>query len=387
MLELFNMINLSCTVNETKRSVLPNFAGKYNRLFISIIIPLLTYTLGGRYLIPKLRQVYDLNNDEHLIVRILILIVVYVLYVMVLFFLDHFIVEYLDSLKKVCTQPCVVIEITKEKNKKVKDFVILENFLKNDLYFDENFRNKLIEIYNMININTKYFKQNTSVFLSGVPGVGKTEYTKKIVSLLGGGYIVHISRLISLKLQGVKILKEIFEIAKKKKKVLVFDDGEVGLIGRKFVFDKNQKNETISVIEILIYTLMDLISKKECNIIFTSNLFNVFDPAFSRRFDIALEFHFPEKSQLKGIWNLYLSNSPIGYDRNEMIDLFADLSYGLSGRDLAHIFKQIKKNKLNINNIADLIYQFKSKKKARISVICSKFFDDWFERNYLMEKI
>jgi hypothetical protein len=306
--------------------------------------------------------------------KIIIYIITIILIVFSYYILDE-LAEYIRKYINLVVNPSPIQFIAPNNNKP------LNQFLTKSLFFNKETTDELMEIFSNILLNRKIFKKNTTLLLSGLPGVGKTQCAKHMVKLLNGGYVVHLSRLIKSGKLAIKILHDIFEKAKKENRVLLFDDGEMGFMGRRFIFtNPAKKDETIEIMELIIYTMMDFMSKSNVTVIITSNLSKfLYDSSFARRFSSTFEFQLPNLDTLKGIWDLWIpKNIP---NRSEIINIYSEESLGLSGRDIMFINNAINNQYSNILLVLNIINEMKHKQTIELHSKCQKFYDDWFVLN------
>lgn len=162
-------------------------------------------------------------------------------------------------------------------------------------------------------INAINHKMGINKFLfEGFPGSGKTEAAKHISRLLDRTlYYVDFDNLIDSKLGQTNknislVFNEISRIPYPEKTVILFDEIDVIALDRVNNNDVREMGRVTSAILRELDRLTDL--NKEIVIIATTNLFQNFDKALSRRFDAIINFNQYSKEDLIEVAEYYFSS-------------------------------------------------------------------------------
>lgn len=168
----------------------------------------------------------------------------------------------------------------------------------------DNIKGMINAINHNIGINKFLFE--------GLPGSGKTEAAKQVARLLGRTlYYVDFDNLIDSKLGEtnkniVKVFSEINRIPYPEKTVILFDEIDVIALDRVNSNDIREMGRVTSAILRELDRLTDL--NKEIVIIATTNLYDNFDKALSRRFDAVINFNQYSEDDLIEVAELYFSS-------------------------------------------------------------------------------
>lgn len=148
--------------------------------------------------------------------------------------------------------------------------------------------------------------------LEGLPGSGKTEAAKHVARLLDRTlYYVDFDNLIDSKLGQTNknisaVFSEINKIPYPEKTVILFDEIDVIALDRINSNDVREMGRVTSAILRELDRLTDL--NKDIVIIATTNLYNNFDKALSRRFDAVINFNRYSKDDLIEVAEFYFSS-------------------------------------------------------------------------------
>lgn len=168
----------------------------------------------------------------------------------------------------------------------------------------DNIKGMINAINHNIGINKFLFE--------GLPGSGKTEAAKQVARLLGRTlYYVDFDNLIDSKLGETnkniaKVFSEINKIPYPEKTVILFDEIDVIALDRVNSNDIREMGRVTSAILRELDRLTDL--NKEIVIIATTNLYDSFDKALSRRFDAVINFNQYSEDDLIEVAELYFSS-------------------------------------------------------------------------------
>ena len=158
--------------------------------------------------------------------------------------------------------------------------------LKLVFYHGDNVSRECQEVLK-ININKPY---NRIVF--GAPGTGKTEAVKQLARILNREiFMVDFSAIVDSKLGQTQknlteMFKEINSFINPEKVIVLFDEIDALALNRTSSNDLREMGRVTS-------TLLKCLDRMNENVVLvaTTNLFNMFDKALSRRFDSIIDFN------------------------------------------------------------------------------------------------
>lgn len=158
------------------------------------------------------------------------------------------------------------------------------------------------DITGMINAIKRNIGINKFLFI-GSPGTGKTQVSKYVANLLNRNlFYVNFTNLVDSRLgqtnQNISALfKEINTISHLEKAIILFDEIDVIALDRINIHDLREMGRaTSSILREL--DLINNTSNKDTIIIATTNLYDNFDKALSRRFDAIINFDQYSKNDL-----------------------------------------------------------------------------------------
>ena len=209
------------------------------------------------------------------------------------------------------------------------------------------------------------------VLLYGPPGTGKTMLAKAVATESNATFIHVVASEFAQKFvgEGARLVKEVFELARKKAPAIVFID-EIDAIGAKRVDVGTSGEREVQ------RTLMQLLAEIDgfkpldnVKIIAATNRLDVLDPALLRpgRFDRLIEVPLPNFKGRKEIFQIYLRKMKLCDEPN--IDLLASLTEGFSGAEIKSVTTEagyiaIRKDKRCVSN-EDLLEAVEVIKKKR----------------------
>lgn len=156
------------------------------------------------------------------------------------------------------------------------------------------------------------------VLFTGDPGTGKTLAAEAIAEATGMHLLkVDLSQVVSKWIgETEKNLEEVFRHAEQCRSVLFFDEAEA-LFGKRG--EVRHGTDRYANMEVS-YLLQRLEGFGGGVVILSSNLRDEIDPAFTRRFQVAINFPRPQADERRRIWELALSGAPHeGSIRPEML--------------------------------------------------------------------
>ena len=174
------------------------------------------------------------------------------------------------------------------------------------------------------------------VLLYGPPGTGKTMLAKAVATESNATFIQVVASEFAQKFvgEGARIVREVFELARRKAPSIVFID-EIDAIGAKRI-DMGTSGER-EVQRTLMQLLAEIDGFKPLDnvkIIAATNRIDILDPALLRpgRFDRLIEVPLPDVKGREEIFKIYLSKMKIASDVN--YKELARLTEGFSGADI-----------------------------------------------------
>ncbi len=178
------------------------------------------------------------------------------------------------------------------------------------------------------------------VLLYGPPGTGKTMLAKAVATESNSAFIHVVASEFAQKFvgEGARIVREVFELAKKKAPSIVFID-EIDAIGAKRVDLGTSGEREIQ------RTLMQLLSELDgfqpldnVKIIAATNRVDILDPALLSpgRFDRLIEIPLPDLKARKDILQIYIRKMKVSLDNSD-IEKISRYTEGFSGADIRNI--------------------------------------------------
>jgi proteasome regulatory subunit len=177
------------------------------------------------------------------------------------------------------------------------------------------------------------------VLLYGPPGTGKTMLAKAVATESNAVFIHVVASEFAQKFvgEGARIVRELFEMAKRKAPSIIFID-EIDAIGAKRIDIGTSGEREIQ------RTLMQLLAELDgfnpldnVKIIAATNRIDILDPALLRpgRFDRIIEVPLPDFRGRTEIFNIYLKKMKV--EDNINLELLSQLSEGFSGADIKNV--------------------------------------------------
>lgn len=172
----------------------------------------------------------------------------------------------------------------------------------------------------------------------GKPGTGKTMTAEALAGSLSKKFISLGMSDVESKYMGetAKNIHAAFECAKKVDAVLFFDEADTLLGARLSNVTQGIDNEVNS----LRSTLLIELEKFEGIVIFATNFEKNYDKAFVSRITHHVHFDLPDQDGLRKIWDKFLvSQIPLDGERENILTKLADVSLGLSGRNIRNCMR------------------------------------------------
>lgn len=185
----------------------------------------------------------------------------------------------------------------------------------------------------------------------GLPGTGKSITAEAIAHKLKMNIIKVNFGDVESELHGgtSKNLSKIFDDAKRTQSVLFFDEADT-ILSRRIGKPSQSSDHAINSAK---STLLTLLNDFGGIIIFATNSFETYDPAFLRRILFHIEFTAPDLAARTALWKFHLSDK---VPKNITYETAAFLSDGLCGGDIRNIAI-----KLGLKLLVGKIYQIDEK--------------------------
>lgn len=214
-----------------------------------------------------------------------------------------------------------------------------------DIYIDSKSKQQILTCLIMKKYQDKLYgewglkdtiKSNRAVILNfyGSPGTGKSMTAEAIAKYLNKEVCsVDYSQLESKYVgETPKNIKKVFEIAKSKDAVIIFDEAD-SFLGKRLTNITQSADYGVNITRSVM--LLEL-EKFDGVVIFTTNLITNYDDAFKRRILSSVEFKLPDENGRKLIWKSHIpSKLPMNEDIN--VDLLAKYYKNVSGADIKDI--------------------------------------------------
>ncbi|BDC19290.1 proteasome-activating nucleotidase [Acidianus sp. HS-5] len=225
--------------------------------------------------------------------------------------------------------------------------------------------------------NSEIFKElgiqpPKGVLLYGPPGTGKTMLAKAVAAESNATFIHVVASEFAQKFvgEGARVVREVFEFARKKAPSIVFID-EIDAIGAKRIdLGTSGEREVQRTLMQLLAELDGFQPLDNVKIIGATNRIDILDPALLRpgRFDRVIEIPLPDFNGRKEIFRIYMSKMKVSNSVD--ITILAKLTEGFSGADIKNVCTEagyfaIREDKkiIDMNHFIEAINKIKSKRK------------------------
>ena len=253
----------------------------------------------------------------------------------------------LDHASKYVENPKPLAVIKKEfeeKIKQIKDENIYIESKEDDVKLDDvklskDTKNKIKEIF-------EKFKDGRSVtnglILYGPPGTGKTTIAKALANESGSFFLKTSASDFKGEYLGQsgQNTRRIFEKLKLNKPAILFIDEADAILAKRVSKERNGDTYTTEIVNEFLANVDGLKSDKEIFVIIATNYLDRLDDAIISRFE-KIEIPLPDGEVLRELVKQYLGEE---FEDDYM------LFYGLSGRDISQIGKQLKEGIIKSKN-------------------------------------
>lgn len=173
----------------------------------------------------------------------------------------------------------------------------------------------------------------TVINFYGPPGTGKTLAAEAVAGQLGLKFLsVGIAEMESKFLgETAKNIQAAFETAREEQAVLFFDEADTLLGKRLSSVTQGVDNE----VNAMRSTLLIELEKFDGIVIFATNFERNYDAAFRSRIGYHIRFDLPDHAARRRMWDrLMVESIPLGTTRTQLLSHCAEMTEGLSGREL-----------------------------------------------------
>jgi len=230
----------------------------------------------------------------------------------------------------------------------VKSFELIEkpNIHYSDIGGLEDQINELREVVELPLKNKKLFEElgiepPKGVLLYGPPGTGKTMLAKAVAAESNATFIHVVASEFAQKFvgEGARIVREVFELARKKAPSIIFIDELDAIAARRIDIGTSGEREIQRTLMQLLAEIDGFKALDNVKIIAATNRIDILDPAILRpgRFDRLIEVPLPDEKGRKEIFKIYLQRMRINENDKLNYDLIAQLTDGFSGADIKNV--------------------------------------------------
>ena len=219
------------------------------------------------------------------------------------------------------------------------------------------------------------------ILLYGPPGCGKTLLAKAIARESNAAFISIVgSELVQKYIgEGARIVRELFQLARKKAPAIIFVDEIDAIAARRLEIGTSGEREVQRTLMQLLAELDGFKPLDRVKVIAATNRIDILDPAILRpgRLDRIIEIPFPDKKGRIEIFKIHTRKLKM----KDMIDYgkLADLTEGFSGADIklvvteaGYIALREERKWITMEDLLKAIEKVKSKKGIRYNELNSK---------------
>ncbi|MEM1628878.1 MAG: proteasome-activating nucleotidase [Desulfurococcaceae archaeon] len=212
------------------------------------------------------------------------------------------------------------------------------------------------------------------VLLYGPPGCGKTLLAKAVATEANATFISIVGSELVQKFigEGARIVKELFNMARRKAPSIIFIDEIDAIAAKRIDIGTSGEREVQRTLMQLLAELDGFRPLDKVKVIAATNRIDILDPAILRpgRFDRIIEVPYPDKNGRIEIFKIHTRKMKISDDVDFL--KLAELTQGFSGADIKAVVTEagyfaIRENRKIVifNDFLRAIEKIKSKKKLR----------------------
>ena len=210
------------------------------------------------------------------------------------------------------------------------------------------------------------------VLLYGPPGTGKTLLAKAVATESNATFIHVVASEFAQKFvgEGAKIVRDVFQMAKRKAPAIIFIDEIDALGAQRLDIGTSGEREIQRTLMQLLAELDGFNPLDNVKVIAATNRIDILDPALLRpgRFDRIIEVPLPDFKARVEIFNIYLRRMRVSKDID--VNVLAYLSDGFSGADIKNVcveagYIAIRENRniITMEDLIEAINKIKNKRK------------------------
>lgn len=174
------------------------------------------------------------------------------------------------------------------------------------------------------------------ILLYGPPGTGKTLLAKAVAASTNSTFIEVVGSELVQKFigEGAKMIKEIFELARKKSPAIIFIDEIDSLASKRIEIGTSGEREVQRTFMQLLAEIDGFKNLGDVKVIACTNRNDILDPAIVRpgRLDRHIEVPAPTKEGIKQIFNIHSKN--MEFDKGFNLDEILNLLKGYTGAEI-----------------------------------------------------
>lgn len=237
-----------------------------------------------------------------------------------------------------------IVEILPDREEPlVKSMEVIErpNVKYSDIGGLESQINELREVVELPLVKPELFKEigiepPKGVLLYGPPGTGKTLLAKAVAGESNATFIHIVASELAQKFvgEGAKLVREVFEMARKKAPSIIFIDEIDAIAAKRIDMGTSGEREIQRTLMQLLAEIDGFNPLDRVKIIAATNRIDILDPAILRpgRFDRLIEVPLPDAKGRIEIFKIYLSKMKVKDEIN--YQMISELTEGFSGADI-----------------------------------------------------
>ncbi|MEM1619645.1 MAG: proteasome-activating nucleotidase [Fervidicoccaceae archaeon] len=198
------------------------------------------------------------------------------------------------------------------------------------------------------------------VLLYGPPGTGKTLLAKAVAGETNAVFISIVgSELVQKYIgEGARIVREVFELARRKAPSIIFIDEIDAIAAKRIDIGTSGEREVQRTMMQLLAEMDGFDPLDNVKIIAATNRIDILDPAILRpgRFDRIIYVPLPDRRGRIEIFNIHTRNMPLAEDFN--VEVLADKTEGFSGADIKAVCTEAGYNAIRENRTVVVMKDF-----------------------------